>query len=158
VTKLCTICAFVLNRLIRFFNWRVPKILDFNESNFFTFTRLQLRRSSIAFWTAVWYFTLVSEWLSPGMYDIQEVYYAPSHHPSTLQVRRRFPNVYKYKCSGQEKPDSWSRRSEVHIQLGCWEFGVGREWERVEMGEVSLQVTWDQDGRILSQQWGIPSK
>ncbi len=32
---------------------------------------------------------------------------------------------------------------------------MGREWERVEEGEVSLRVTGDQGGRILSQQGGF---
>jgi hypothetical protein len=32
------------------------------------------------------------------------------------------------------------------IDLGCWEFGMGREWEGVEEGEVSSQATWDQGG------------
>jgi hypothetical protein len=32
------------------------------------------------------------------------------------------------------------------INLGYWEFGVGREWGGVEKGEVSLQVTWGQGG------------
>jgi hypothetical protein len=27
------------------------------------------------------------------------------------------------------------------INLGCWEFGMGREWGGVEKGEVSLRVT-----------------
>jgi hypothetical protein len=27
------------------------------------------------------------------------------------------------------------------INLGYWEFGMGREWRGVEKGEVSLQVT-----------------
>jgi hypothetical protein len=27
------------------------------------------------------------------------------------------------------------------INLGYWEFGMGREWGGVEKGEVSLQVT-----------------
>jgi hypothetical protein len=49
-------------------------------------------------------------------------------------------------CSAQEKLDSWSRRSQVHIS-GYWEFGVGWEWGRVEKGEVSLQATWDWGGQ-----------
>jgi hypothetical protein len=27
------------------------------------------------------------------------------------------------------------------INLGCWEFGMGKEWGGVEEGEVSLLVT-----------------
>jgi hypothetical protein len=41
---------------------------------------------------------------------------------------------------------------------GYWEFGVGRVWERVEKGEVSLRVTWEGGGRVLSQLGGFPSK
>ncbi len=33
------------------------------------------------------------------------------------------------------------------INLGCWEFGMGREWGGDGKGEVSLQVTWGQGGR-----------
>jgi hypothetical protein len=33
------------------------------------------------------------------------------------------------------------------INLGYWEFGMGRELGGVEKGEVSLQVTWGQGGR-----------
>jgi hypothetical protein len=33
------------------------------------------------------------------------------------------------------------------INLGYWEFGMGREWGGVKKGEVSLQVTLDQGGR-----------
>jgi hypothetical protein len=33
------------------------------------------------------------------------------------------------------------------INLGHWEFGMGREWGGVEKGEVSLRVTWYQGGR-----------
>jgi hypothetical protein len=33
------------------------------------------------------------------------------------------------------------------INLGYWEFGMGRDWGGVEKGEVSLQATWDQGGR-----------
>jgi hypothetical protein len=33
------------------------------------------------------------------------------------------------------------------FNLGCWEFGMWREWGGVEKGEVSLQVTWGQGGR-----------
>ncbi len=39
-------------------------------------------------------------------------------------------------------PDMRSRILEVVVvRLIYWEFGVGREWERVEKGEVSLRVT-----------------
>ncbi len=33
------------------------------------------------------------------------------------------------------------------INLGYWEFGMGRGWGGVEKGEVSSRVTWDQGGR-----------
>jgi hypothetical protein len=33
------------------------------------------------------------------------------------------------------------------VNLGYWEFGMGRERGGVEEGEVSLRVTWDQGGR-----------
>ncbi len=33
------------------------------------------------------------------------------------------------------------------INLGCWEFGMGREWGGDGKGKVSLQVTWGQGGR-----------
>jgi hypothetical protein len=39
------------------------------------------------------------------------------------------------------------------INLGCWEFGMGREWGGDGKGEVSSQVTWV-DG-ILSRQGGV---
>jgi hypothetical protein len=32
------------------------------------------------------------------------------------------------------------------IDLGCREFGMGREWGRNGKGEVSLRVTWGQGG------------
>ncbi len=60
-------------------------------------------------------------------------------------------------CAGQKKPDSWGRHSETLNNLGSGNWR-GEGWERVEKGEVSLQVTWDQGGRILSQLGGFPSK
>ncbi len=33
------------------------------------------------------------------------------------------------------------------IDLGCWEFGMGRERGGDGKGEVSLRVTWGQGGR-----------
>ncbi len=33
------------------------------------------------------------------------------------------------------------------IDLKCWEFGMGREWGGDGKGEVSLRVTWGQDGQ-----------
>jgi hypothetical protein len=33
------------------------------------------------------------------------------------------------------------------IDLGCWEFGMGRGWGGNGEGEVSLQVTWGQGGQ-----------
>jgi hypothetical protein len=33
------------------------------------------------------------------------------------------------------------------VNLKCWKFGMGREWGRVEKGEVSLRATWDQGGQ-----------
>jgi hypothetical protein len=33
------------------------------------------------------------------------------------------------------------------VNLGCWEFGMGRERGGDGKGEVSLQVTWGQGGR-----------
>jgi hypothetical protein len=33
------------------------------------------------------------------------------------------------------------------INLGYWEFGMGREWGGVEKWEVSLRVTCDQGGQ-----------
>jgi hypothetical protein len=33
------------------------------------------------------------------------------------------------------------------IDLGCWEFGMGREWEGNGKGEVSLRATWGQGGQ-----------
>ncbi len=54
------------------------------------------------------------------------------------------------------------KRSRIHEVIvvrryspGYWEFGVGREWERVEKGEVSLRVTRERGGRILSQLGGF---
>jgi hypothetical protein len=48
-------------------------------------------------------------------------------------------------------PDKRSRILEVvvvrRILAGYWEFGVEREWGRVEKGEVSLQATWDRGGQ-----------
>jgi hypothetical protein len=43
----------------------------------------------------------------------------------------------------------WTMRSRDHdvivvrrtINLGYWEFGMGRDWGEVEKGEVSLRVT-----------------
>ncbi len=32
------------------------------------------------------------------------------------------------------------------INLGCWEFGMRREWGGDGKGEVSLRVTWGQGG------------
>jgi hypothetical protein len=32
------------------------------------------------------------------------------------------------------------------IDLGCWEFGMGREWGEDGEGEVSLRATWGQGG------------
>jgi hypothetical protein len=32
------------------------------------------------------------------------------------------------------------------IDLGCWEFGVGREWGGDGEGEVSSRATWGQGG------------
>ncbi len=59
-------------------------------------------------------------------------------------------------------PDRRSRILEVVIvrSLVTWVLGIwrGEGWERVEKGEVSLQATWDQGGRILSQLGGFPSK
>jgi hypothetical protein len=60
---------------------------------------------------------------------------------------------------GGSVPDKRSRIHEVVIvrrySPGYWEFGVGREWERVEKGEVSLRVTRERGGRILSQLGGF---
>ncbi len=54
-------------------------------------------------------------------------------------------------CSGPWKPGSWCRLGKVHNlvgeTLGCWEFGVGKEWGGNGEGDVSLQATWDQGGR-----------
>jgi hypothetical protein len=33
------------------------------------------------------------------------------------------------------------------IDLGCWEFGMGREWGGDREGEVSLRATWGQCGQ-----------
>jgi hypothetical protein len=33
------------------------------------------------------------------------------------------------------------------VDLGCWEFGMGKGWGGDEKGEVSLQATWDQGGQ-----------
>ncbi len=33
------------------------------------------------------------------------------------------------------------------IDLRCWEFGMGREWDGDGKGEVSLRVTWGQGGQ-----------
>jgi hypothetical protein len=33
------------------------------------------------------------------------------------------------------------------VDLGCWEFAMGRGWEGDEKGEVSLRATWDQGGQ-----------
>jgi hypothetical protein len=33
------------------------------------------------------------------------------------------------------------------IDLGCWEFGMGREWGGDGKGEVSSRVTWGQGGQ-----------
>jgi hypothetical protein len=33
------------------------------------------------------------------------------------------------------------------INLGWWEFGMGREWGGDGKGEVSLRVTWGQGGQ-----------
>jgi hypothetical protein len=33
------------------------------------------------------------------------------------------------------------------VDLGCWEFGIGRVWGGDEKGEVSLRATWDQGGQ-----------
>jgi hypothetical protein len=33
------------------------------------------------------------------------------------------------------------------VDLGCWEFGMGRGWGEDEKGEVSLRATWDQGGQ-----------
>jgi hypothetical protein len=49
----------------------------------------------------------------------------------------------------------WTMRSRDHdvvlvsctINLGCWEFGMGREWGGDGKGEVSLRETWGQGGR-----------
>jgi hypothetical protein len=35
------------------------------------------------------------------------------------------------------------------IDLGCWEFGMGRRRGGNEKGEVSLRATWDQGGQDL---------
>jgi hypothetical protein len=58
-------------------------------------------------------------------------------------------NVLLYKMSFLQNvlsvPDKRSRIHEVVVvrrySPGYWEFGVGREWGRVEKGEVSLRVT-----------------
>jgi hypothetical protein len=55
-----------------------------------------------------------------------------------------------YSCSGQEKPESWGRHSKALDNLGSGNLEGGGIGERVEKGEVSLQATWDQGGRILS--------
>ncbi len=57
-------------------------------------------------------------------------------------------------------PDKRSRILEVVIvrRLITWGSGNGRVWEGVEKGEVSLQATWHQGGRILSHLGGFPSK
>ncbi len=39
--------------------------------------------------------------------------------------------------------------------MGFWELEGGGVGERVGPGEVSLQATWDQGGRILSQLGGF---
>ncbi len=33
------------------------------------------------------------------------------------------------------------------VDLGCWEFGMGKGWGGDEKGEVSLRATWDQGGQ-----------
>jgi hypothetical protein len=49
------------------------------------------------------------------------------------------------------KPGSRCRLSKVRGLMrkpkGGREFGVGREWEGAEKGEVSLRATWDQGGQ-----------
>ncbi len=52
---------------------------------------------------------------------------------------------------------SWDRNVVLvkrTVDLGCWEFGMGRGLERVEKGEVSLRATWDQGGqdRFMSKE------
>ncbi len=61
-------------------------------------------------------------------------------------------------CSGQKMPGSWGRHSEALDNLGSGNLEGGGIGERVEEEEVSLQATWDQGGRILSQLGGFPSK
>ncbi len=46
----------------------------------------------------------------------------------------------------------WSRSRNVvlvgrTIDLGCWEFGMGRDWGGFEEGEVSSWATWGQGGQ-----------
>ncbi len=59
-------------------------------------------------------------------------------------------------------PDKRSRILEVVIvrHLLTWVLGIwsGEGMGRVEEGEVSLRVTRDRGGRILSQKGGFPSK
>jgi hypothetical protein len=45
------------------------------------------------------------------------------------------------------KPGSLCHLSKA-IDLGCWEFGMGRDGEK----EVSSRVTWDQGGQDSSTQ------
>ncbi len=58
-------------------------------------------------------------------------------------------------CSGQKKPESWGRHSEALDNLGSGNLEGGEIGERVGKGEVSLQATWDQGGRILLQLGGF---
>jgi hypothetical protein len=51
----------------------------------------------------------------------------------------------------------WSRSRDVvlvwwTIDMGCWEFGMGRDWGGVEEGEVSSRATWGQGGQDRTTQ------
>ncbi len=58
-------------------------------------------------------------------------------------------------------PDLGSRDCDVVLvrRMACWEnprggreFGVGKDWEGFEKGEVSLRATWRQGGRDRTTQ------
>ncbi len=109
-------------------------------------------------------------WMQPGggrplhILDRQLLDLAVSRACSILKsLYQHFPfyeiltcvRVHMY-CSGQKTPDcSWGCLSEA---LGSWGSGNlegGGFGEGLGQGEVSLQATWDQGGRILSQLGGF---
>jgi hypothetical protein len=66
-------------------------------------------------------------------------------YPSSRRSGSRYTVGY---CSGQEKPGSWSRRSEAHNYPGYWEFGMGngegmgRGWGRGGQFTSNLRPRW----------------